>query len=94
MCVSSSHGRGLLGQFFAVCSILRCLKENSYEKLVMQVPGWKKVMGLPRDEEEEERGEERRMRNLGKPELLTEGQKTKRRGRTFRRSTRGTKRRK
>lgn len=38
------------------CIILRCLKENSYEELVMQVPGWKKVMGLPRDEEEEERG--------------------------------------
>lgn len=55
----------------------------------MQVPGWKKVMGLPRDEEEEERGEERRMRNFRKPELLTEGQKTKRRGRTFRRMYEG-----
>lgn len=36
----------------------------------MQVSGWKKLKRLPRDEEEEERGEERRMRNLRKPELL------------------------
>lgn len=45
--------KGSAGLVLAVCSILRCLKENSYEKLVMQVPGWKKVMGLLRDEEEE-----------------------------------------
>lgn len=92
MCVSSSYGRGLVG-LVLLCAQFE-VPGRIYRRPREWCPAGKKVMGLPRDEEEEERGEERRMRNLGKPELPTEGQKTKRRGRTFRRIYEGTKRRK
>lgn len=52
-------------------------QENSYEKLVMQVPGWKKVMGLPRDEKEEGRGGEKDEKPW-KTRTLTEGQRKRR----------------